>query len=241
MLTPQISQPPIAPGDGIAFFGSCIWEVSSCWFKLFLASLLREAAPPCHLYKKGERVKQLPDEFLRYSFVKITKWDNEHSVVARGSALHNINDLLLSSPVLVQPYPSAEPPMLRVAFPLAAEAPLAESPKQWTLENAHLHPSVQILVSELSLATDCGYIELVDMGEAGFLCFDVLFGLPLFDDAVAKKILQLMETRQLLNNIDKHKASSLSLASRLKHFISSVGAEEAVQGSLPLPLSNDVV
>jgi hypothetical protein len=68
---------------------------------------------------KGERVSSLPPSFLRFPFVRLTKWDNESVIVPRGAAILLINDLLLANPVFAQPYPSHDPLLLLAAFPMS--------------------------------------------------------------------------------------------------------------------------
>ncbi len=46
-----------------------------------------------------------------------------------------------------------------------------------------------MLAKELSLQTECGYIELVKLSEEeGWMVFDVIYGIPLFADKVAKQV-----------------------------------------------------
>ncbi len=234
-MCPMSREPPISPSDGIAHFGPACWEVTSPWWKLFLHSLLgSERSPPTKLYCKGERVLRLPGSFAKFPFVRITKWDNESLVVPRGAALLLINDMTLAFPVLVQPYPSHDPPILHAAFPLREAEPLQSS--SWTEENVHLHPDVQRLAKELSLQTDCGFVELVRMGDdEGWVVYDVLYGLPLFADKVAREVLRNMTRDALLSaeNIEKHKANAVALAERLRQF---VGAGDKTAHDLPLPI-----
>lgn len=114
-----------------------------------------------------------------------------------------------------------------------------------------------MLAKELSLQTECGYIELVRLSEEdGWMVFDVIYGIPLFADKVAKQVLENMKTFELLHaeniakviiktsrkqNLDnlkkrklfQHKRNALALSSRLAQF---VGESHAV-GELPLPSS----
>ncbi len=57
-----------------------------------------------------------------------------------------------------------------------------------------------MLAKELSLQTECGYVELVRLSvEDGWLVFDVIYGLPLFADKVAKQVLENVTSFQLLH------------------------------------------
>lgn len=61
-----------------------------------------------------------------------------------------------------------------------------------------------LLAKELSLQTECGYVELVKL-EDSWLVFDVIFGVPLFADKVAKQVLHNMTAYDVLNaqNVEK--------------------------------------
>jgi hypothetical protein len=229
-MCPMSREPPIAPSDGIAHFGPACWEVTSPWWKLFLNSLLgSERSPPTKLFCKGERVLRLPGSFAKFPFVRITKWDNESLVVPRGAALLLINDLTLAFPVLAQPYPSHDPPILHAAFPLRECEPDTAAGTEWSETNVEKHPHVQLLARELRLGTDCGFVELVHMGESeGWAVFDVLFGLPLFADQVAMEVLRNMTRDNLMSpeNIEAHKANSMALAERLRQFVGEKAGSE---------------
>jgi hypothetical protein len=57
-----------------------------------------------------------------------------------------------------------------------------------------------MLAKELSLQTECGYIELVRLSEdEGWMVYDVIYGIPLFADKVAKQVLENMKTFELLH------------------------------------------
>lgn len=244
-MCPMNREPPVIPSDGLAHFGSPVWEVSSPWWKMFVASLLGDAAPPTYLFRKGERIVRLPPEFARYPFVRVTKWDNESHIVPRGVALMSLNDLLLANPVLVQPYPSHEPHVFHVSFPLApllvdVSTPDAKAAVQYDRATIHQHPSVQLLARELHLEAHCGYIEMVEVDPGVWKPFDVVYGLPLFADVVAKEVLQRIGSSRLLSQemIDKHRVSAADLEQRLKQYIRSFGSREDTSGNeLPLPTS----
>jgi hypothetical protein len=225
-VCPMNREPPIGPNEGLAHFGPVMWEINSPWWKLFLCSLLGpEQSPPTRLYRKGERVKRLPSDFLKFPFVKVTKWDNEFQIIPRGAALVLVNDLCLGNPVLVQAYPSHEPSVKRVAFPMTAED-----------EAAKTIDGVGLLCQELQLGTECGFIELVEL-EGQLVIYDVYYGLPLFEHDCATEVLERISSLALLSDekVAAHNANSVALAERVKGFIVGLGCDDGGQDTICLP------
>ena len=228
-ICPMNREPPIGPRDGVAHFGPSSWEVCSPWWKLFLCSLLGSHAPPTRLYRKGERVRQLPSEFSEFPFVKVTRWDNEYQIVPRGAALLLVNDYALANPVLVQPYPSHEPLLKYVAFPRASDMLAMGSTEEEFAD-------VELLARELHLEAECGYIELVQLGD-DWLVYDVVYGIPLFIDECAKDVLERIKAEHLLDEASQEAHMSFvgALSDRLQRFITASGCDQTGGGQTGLP------
>ncbi len=222
-------EPSVEPASGVPHYGPAVWEINSPWWKLYLSSLVGPTlAPPTRLYRKGERVRELPGSVGGGSAVRITKWDNETLVVSSASALVMINDLLLAAPVLVQASHGLTPETFHIPLPISDA-------------DAALCPAVTILARELQLQTELGYIEAQRGADGQWLVYDILYGVPLFADAVSEVVVRRMHEQALLSEVAlaAHVAHSAALASRLRQFIRDTGAVMVDDGvSLPLPVTS---
>src|SRR4051812_22826575 len=97
--------------------------------------------------------------------------------------------------------------------------PLCEKDEQ-------LCPGVSLLARELCLQSEMGYIEVQRDAQGQWTVYDILYGVPLFNDAVAEVVVRRMQELNLLGDaaLAAHVAHSASLANRLRLFIQDEGA-----------------
>ncbi len=240
-------EPPVEPSDGLPQYGPPAWEVNSPWWKLFVARLAGPGgAPATQLYRRGERVRALPPAIGAGSAVRITKWDNETVVAASASALVLINDMLLAAPVLVWLAPLSYCCNQRflLCFQVQAATGLTPETRHIPLpiaeQDAALCPAVGAVARELQLHAEMGYVEVQRGPDGQWLVYDVVYGVPLFNDAVAETVMQRMQERQLLSPaaLSAHAAHSAALCARLRQFIDAYGAMPWEPGTLTLPVKS---
>eukprot|EP01132_Coremiostelium_polycephalum_P001393 gene1393-1760_t len=170
-------------------FGPTVYEVHSFWFRLYLYSLVG-AGPNSLLFPKGTRLKKIPNIFRDCEKVCICSIDHDPTTVNLSQLLPTVNEILLSSPVLLQAYSyikyeAAPKPSrlhshsrssssvkdfsttINIAFPIESTAidlfsdNLVLTEDDYTEENMHRHPLVQKIQEVLGLESSFGYITML--------------------------------------------------------------------------------
>ncbi|GIY51130.1 protein FAM91A1 [Caerostris darwini] len=142
-----------------AHLGPPIPEVSSVWFKLFLYSVTK-SGPPSLLLTKGTRLRVLPKIFRDHEKLLVTTWAHDPSTVAMSNALPILNDALCHSAVLVQGQGNTAE-FCYVPFPFQnPKVKEGTDSKEYTWQD---HFAIKILVDELDLKHNCGYITMINI------------------------------------------------------------------------------
>ncbi|KAF2071177.1 hypothetical protein CYY_007512 [Polysphondylium violaceum] len=84
-------------------FGPPVYEFHSFWFRLFLYALIGQG-PDSILFPKGSRLKRIPQVFRDCEKITICSIDHDPVTVNLSQLLPTVNEILLSSPVLLQVY-----------------------------------------------------------------------------------------------------------------------------------------
>eukprot|EP00002_Diphylleia_rotans_P027657 TRINITY_DN5552_c0_g1_i1.p1 TRINITY_DN5552_c0_g1~~TRINITY_DN5552_c0_g1_i1.p1 ORF type:complete len:617 (+),score=115.66 TRINITY_DN5552_c0_g1_i1:57-1907(+) len=125
-------------------FGPPLAEATSPWFRLFAYSVAG-SGPPSVLLVKGTRVRRIPSLFEKFEKLLLCTWNRETSIVSIETLLVNLNELLLTSPVLVQGYSYHSQPEIRhVAFPLPERSQLDPSGFYLIMPYSHSTPTRHI-------------------------------------------------------------------------------------------------
>ncbi|EGG19901.1 FAM91 family protein [Cavenderia fasciculata] len=173
---------PVISSFSPVHFGAPIYEAHSFWFKLYMYSLIG-AGPDSILLPKGTRIKRIPPVFRDCEKVRVCSIDHDSINVNLSQLLPTINELLLSSPVLLQAFsyvkhdPLAKPrqanreqqtireklSIIDVPFPLEEnlDNQKEEIIEEYTTENMHRHPLVLQIVKSLNLQNSIGYISML--------------------------------------------------------------------------------
>lgn len=228
-VAPLLSETCIPWSDHLPHLGPPSPLINSIWFKLFIY-MLTGSGPPSLLLPKGYRLRSLPNEFLRYETLLLTPWGRDSGIISLAAALVTINETLTHTPALVQAYsklPRSQLDEERVYVPLPLSSlheqdkadQDSDSPSSSSEFIFEKHPGVRKLVEELSLQNTCGYLTLISLSEdydpsapenlsstasqdslSSYVLFDCNLGIPLFDRALNRKILNQMEERRLCSS-----------------------------------------
>ncbi|VDP88016.1 unnamed protein product [Echinostoma caproni] len=175
-----ISVSPLTYEDRQAF--SALWpahigppvpEANSPWFRLYVTFLAngcsshskevipsRNSVLPVMLLTRGTRVVQLPDCFIDCSRFLITVWGHDPVELSASALLSSVNDVLLSSPVLIQTtHIGVDGPKLKIRYiPL----PLSETIICTIQKKPDTVPLfLKHLCEKIDLASVCGYITVL--------------------------------------------------------------------------------
>eukprot|EP00002_Diphylleia_rotans_P027658 TRINITY_DN5552_c0_g1_i2.p1 TRINITY_DN5552_c0_g1~~TRINITY_DN5552_c0_g1_i2.p1 ORF type:complete len:280 (+),score=52.35 TRINITY_DN5552_c0_g1_i2:198-1037(+) len=220
-------------------FGPPLAEATSPWFRLFAYSVAG-SGPPSVLLVKGTRVRRIPSLFEKFEKLLLCTWNRETSIVSIETLLVNLNELLLTSPVLVQGYSYHSQPEIRhVAFPLPERSQLDPS-------DLRSHPSLWALQKNLHLSHSFGYMTMINLSGRGsdavnqWYPMDVVFGMPLFDVDINEQVCQSIQERSLFSesSMRQHSRNSRLLSLQLLEFITEyqgLPVEELSIGEVFLP------
>jgi hypothetical protein len=116
-------------------------------------------------------------------------------------------------------------------------------PMPITEQDAALCPAVEVVARELQLQTELGFVEVQRNADGQWLVYDVVYGVPLFNDSVAETVMQRMQEGQLLSPaaLNAHVARSAAVTARLRQFIEECGALPFEAGTLALPCREELV
>jgi hypothetical protein len=195
--------------------------MNSVWFKLYLYQLIGNG-PHSLLIPRGYKLNSLPRCFRQYDKYLIMSWGHDNIISSHSNVLITINDILGHNALLVETYAESEEngaQTIHISFNDETN-PFFE------------HPSVKMLHDKLELKYFIGYITLlnpyfsrskaeeeVNFNQWFFL--DLRYGVPLFDDKLNLKVLQLFKTNQLgsLNNLKKMLQVNRRISLELLNFI----------------------
>ncbi len=110
-------------------------------------------------------------------------------------------------------------------------------------QDASLCAAVGVVARELQLQSEMGYVEVQRGSEGQWLVYDVVYGVPLFNDLVAETVMQRMQQAQLLGPtaLAAHVVHNTAITARLRQFINEFGALPFEAGALTLPSKEDIV
>ncbi|TPP64359.1 hypothetical protein FGIG_06420 [Fasciola gigantica] len=174
-----VSVSPLTYEDRQAF--SAFWpahigppspEANSPWFRLFVTFLanggssLLDTVPtdnsvlPVMLLSRGTRITQLPNCILDCSRFLITVWGHDPIELNASALLSSVNDVLLSSPVLIQAtHLSIDGPRLNIRYiPLPLSETLIHSVGS---ESTFIPGFLRHLNDTIDLTSVCGYITVL--------------------------------------------------------------------------------
>ncbi|XP_053210016.1 protein FAM91A1-like [Panonychus citri] len=159
-IAPVSNETQLITNTSLPYLGPVSPLINSIWFNLYLYSLLG-AGPPSLLLTAHQRLKSLPTLFKGFEFLYLTPWGRDSAKIPADNALHTINEMLTTSPILVQAYatksdfPSDD--LIYVPFPLTCEETINEE-----ISNPfETHPDIVKLSSILDLRFTCGFVTLI--------------------------------------------------------------------------------
>jgi hypothetical protein len=203
-------------------YGPPITEISTPWFRLFMYQVCG-LGPKTIIYAKGKRVKKLPEILYDSKMVLIQNWKQEPNILPLKTALQTINDMLASSPIIVQlnqPLKAKLIETIKVSFPLQEVLNL----KDENDEKEIMKISKEI-IEKLYLEVSMGTIEfqknIYDEDNIEYLPIKINFGLPLEDDEINKGILNSIVEKDLFSqtNVKKHSDNMKLLSGDFLNFI----------------------
>lgn len=231
-------------------FGPAIPEVNSPWFNLYCYQK-SGFGPDCIVYPTGTRVYTLPPLLEDCTSVLVKPWDQDAVRVDASCLLLQLNEMLLSSAVLVRPYTytNVEPTIHDMVFPFD---PITEETRgdlreaDYNSSNLHAHPSLRALDTLLNLQYCCGYVRMLWVSNpksnlSKWVPLEVCYGIPLFSIALNDVVCHKISSNQLFAEANRQTMSfnSRQLCLRLLHWISTQTPNQNVVefGALVLPAS----
>lgn len=148
-------------------------EANSPWFRLFVTFVANGGSslpnPPVHadysvlpvmMLSRGTRISQLPNCFLDCSRFLITVWGHDPIELSASALLSSVNDVLLSSPVLIQAtHISISGYKLVIRYiPLPLSASLVHDVH---CGSNHIPEFLRHLNNTIDLTSVCGYITVL--------------------------------------------------------------------------------
>lgn len=219
-VTPLSNESRLISNISLPFFGPCCPLINSVWFHLYVYTEIG-FGPPSLLLTKNQQLKSLPDVFRGFDTLYLTPWSRDAAKVSIENALAAINDISISSPVLVQGYVKksdfTSDDLVYVPFPLSCSTEDDES--KVPFED---HPAIVKLSQTFHLDTTCGFTTLIrhplffyyqrqgsldENDNAGsnsdeydyWTLLDCHFGIPLFDRALNKSVCNKLLKYNLLD------------------------------------------
>ncbi|XP_015781162.1 protein FAM91A1 [Tetranychus urticae] len=159
-IAPVSNETQLITNTSLPYLGPVSPLINSIWFNLYLYELLSDG-PPSLLLMAHQRLKTLPTIFKGFEFLYLTPWGRDSAKITADNALHTINDMLTTSPVLVQGYASKSDfpadDLIYIPFPLTCEETKDEEISN-PFEN---HPVIVKLSKTLDLRFTCGFVTLI--------------------------------------------------------------------------------
>mmetsp|Transcript_43609 Transcript_43609/g.70821 ORF Transcript_43609/g.70821 Transcript_43609/m.70821 type:complete len:489 (+) Transcript_43609:784-2250(+) len=213
-------------------FGYPSPDFQSPWFRLFVWARAC-SGPPSVVFVKGSRVRRIPVMLPNSGQAMLSPWEAsmEPSRVDMRTVLANVNESLLSSPVLLQacgpkrtvdilfPLPSIHSTDQAVTKVENCQSGCSEQ-IQYSEADMHKHPTVCKIVQDLKLGCSLGFIRLAKWQE-DWVPLEVHFGLPLFKDDMNQQALQAIRDHSLCSekSLHTHRENMQQLTSELTDFI----------------------
>lgn len=101
--------------------------LTSPWLQLYLYASLR-SGPPCFVFLRGSRVRQLPRLLLRWPSLLASPFGGDPVTLATCNALDAVNSMLSQTAVMVQPRSTAEQATMDLPLPCTVAPAAASAP-----------------------------------------------------------------------------------------------------------------
>lgn len=222
------SLPHLGPGSPL---------INSLWFKLYLYHLTGHG-PTSLLLVQGYRLTSIPEKLAEYGTLLINHWNRDPTSISLHNALNIINEALTHSPVLIQAYPiqpiggnliNGEEKVF-VPFPLSSPDSVEDNDGDLDL-GARLNlnstvdlekvTAVQRLGECMDLSKMSGYITLLNDPAKGYILYDCVFGIPLFDRFLNKQVRNRISSQCLCkpNSLEDLMRASRDLNAKVEKFV----------------------
>lgn len=224
-IAPISRESRLISNSTLPFFGPCRPLINSIWFSLYIYKATG-FGPPSLLLTKNQRLENLPDMFRGFDSLYLTPWARDAAKIPIENALHAVNDMLTSSPVLMQGYVKKSDfpfdDLIYVPFPFSnSESQSSLDSKDHSFED---HPAIIELSKKVDLTKTCGFVTLIrhplffyyqrqgliddnadeeqekDNEHEYWTLLDCSFGIPLFDRALNKRVCNRLLKQNLLDS-----------------------------------------